>query len=438
MSGCAKLLFEVVRGVDGQFHSCAEQFLPFYIDFLCNQPQLQDTFFEVFEYLVANIAAHIHPQKTKPFWDVLFKALSDFVDKATNLELLLKLVGHMVEHKHGKLVHDSAPLVLHLSKLLSVSDLPKTTTLIIIQIAISVLLSPVIRLPQEQASQLIYKVLSLNQKDYLLFFIEHISECSLFETLILPAFLRRCGGYDFDKECIYTLTRLVIKKRPLCPSGTTLAQWTKYPIDLKEFRPVFLDKLSTYLDLKSFDELQDKAMHFCALVCLPHLILKPEQTELTIKQLVANLQLLLKEIQDKHDQESMFWLNLDIECLIHLNATQPLEEQFVGVFETLLKYIRGVEGLSGLKTLSLLFAALPNCQKVVNMEVLNRLNEVCEGNFSDPHHQVRFYFGMFYYVVRNITNWFSLSFPFNAVYRQCLQGDCLYFTQQLTLLNLTI
>lgn len=387
MSGCAKLLFEVVRGVDGQFHNCAEQFLPFYIDFLCNQLQLQDTFFEVFEHIVANIAAHIHPQKTNLFWDVLFKALDSFGDhqNANNLELLLKLVGHMVEHKSGKLVHDSAPMVMHLSKLLSVSDLPKTTTLIIIQIAISVLLSPVIRLPQEQASQLVYKVLSLNQKEYLLFFIEHISECSLFETLILPAFLRRCGGYDFDKDCIYTLTRLVIKKRALCTSGTTLAQWSKYPIDLKEFRPVFLDKLSTYLN---FDELQDKAMHFCSLVCLPHLVLKPEQTEVIVKQLVANLQLLLKDIQDKQGQESMFWLNLAIECLIHLNATQQLEEQFVTVFDTLLKYISGVEGLSVLKTLSLLFATLPNCKNVMNIEVLNRLNEVCQGNFSDPHHQV--------------------------------------------------
>ncbi|XP_066256541.1 small subunit processome component 20 homolog [Euwallacea similis] len=388
-SGCGTLLFQVINGIDGQFHNCSEQFLPFYFEFLYKDSHFQCTFFEIFEHIIANIVAHIHPKKTQPFWDALINNLSNLsTNDVANLELTLKLMGQMVEYKHGKLVQDSGPLIQQVVKLLSVEEIPESVLIILIQIGVSVLLSKAIRLPQEQASQLIRKILFLNDKKHILYFVDHISQCSLFETLILPSFLRKCVIYGLDKDCIYSLTKLLLAKRPLCTSGINLPQWNKYSIDFKDYRQEIFEKLSEILE-----DLEDSNsdLYFCALIISPHMELTTIQKDSFVqkqhKVLISLLEALRSSEDDFLTKKRLFWINNVLESLIHLEGRTALEELFPKVFDTLLKYASSVKHLCALKSLSFMFGFLS--ETVTKINILKNFNSACESNFSSPCHQMR-------------------------------------------------
>lgn len=353
----------------------------------------QDTLFDILEHIIANVAMHIHPQKNQLLWNILFKNLTDLEEKyntnnseniSKNFELVLKLIGQMVEHRNGKHLQDPTRLIQQLVKLLSLSSLSEDVLIIIIQITISILLSKNIRLPQEQASQIIRKILSLNEKKVLLYFVDNVSSCSSFEMLILPTFLRKCGVYNFDRDCIYTLTKLVLKKSPLCGSGINLSQWNKYSLDFKETNQDIFEKLISYLNMKKVED------YFCALVCLPHLDLKSDKRKLLINKLHANLSVVLdslENVKELHEtKKCLFWLNISLESIIHLEQDfSQLKDVFPRLFDVLLKY---ASDAISLKSLSLLFTILKDCENVVNTEILQKLNAECENNFSSPFHEV--------------------------------------------------
>ncbi|XP_050316163.1 small subunit processome component 20 homolog [Anthonomus grandis grandis] len=395
ISGCGKLLFEVINGVNNQFHSCAEQFLPFYFESLWNSQYPQDTLFEILECIVANIAADIHPQKNKLVWDVLFKNVSHLEEqpKEKDFELILRLVGQMVEYKSGKLVQEPSALIQLLIKLFAREMCSEEILIILVQISISVLLSRNIRLPQEQASQLIRKILSLDQKNVLLYFVNNVSSSSSFETLILPAFLRKCGLYEFDKECLYTLTKLVLKKTPLCGSGISLLQWAKYSLDFKDFSTMIFNKLAAALDLHSYEDIEaNKESYFCSLICLPHMELRGNDKNVLTKKLIGNLDFLLNRAKEVLEpilvKTVLFWINLVLESLIHLEGSTAIEGSFQEILSVLLKFASSFSYLAALKSLSLLFTVLKE-PKAINTDILMELHKVCENNFSSPYHEVR-------------------------------------------------
>ncbi|KAH1010705.1 small subunit processome component 20 homolog [Dendroctonus ponderosae] len=401
VSGCGKLLFEVANGVDGQFHNCAEQFLPFCFESLWSE-KYQDTLFDIIEHVVTNIADGIHHTKNKPLWDILIKTMVTLQEnhkagKSENndrvFEYTLKLVGQMVEYKNGKLLQDPTVLIQQLVKLLSLTDLNESVIKKAIQVSISMLLSKCIRLPQEQASQLIRKILSTAEKKVLLYFIENTGSCSLFETLILPTFLSKCGFYGFDDDCIYTLTKLVVTKRPLCISGISLGDWSKYSLDFRQLRPEIFEKLFSFLNIADSQWVNMSENYFCALICFPHLELKSEQKTLLIEKLHANFFSLLthveKEAEPSEIRRQLFWLNIILEALIHVDDTTTIQEKFKEIVDVLLKYASEVKYLIALKSLDLLFEAFKDCENAINSNMLVKINAVCEGNFNSPYHEMR-------------------------------------------------
>ncbi|CAG9761397.1 unnamed protein product [Ceutorhynchus assimilis] len=395
ISGCGKLLFEVINGVNGQFHSCADQFLPFYFESLWNDQFPRDVLHEILEKIILNIANNIHFQKNKLVWDTLLKNLSDVEEKykldntsevvLNNFEILLQLMGQMIEYKSGKLVQDSTVIIQQLVKVLALTNLRESLLIIIVQLSISILLSRNIRLPQEQASQIIRKILSLEEKKVLLYFVDNVNDSSSFETIILPAFLRKCSLYDFDEDCLYTLTKLVLKKAHLCQSGINLIQWKKYALDFKEFNGEIFEKLSSFMNMENLEK------YFCALVCFPHLELKAEKRNLVLNKLNDNIKLLTNKLGNTDNLKGcLFWINISLEALINLEGgAEVLEKNFENLYNTLLQYAANVDYLLALKSLDLIFTALKESSDVINMGVLSKLNGVCECNFNSPYHEQR-------------------------------------------------
>jgi U3 small nucleolar RNA-associated protein 20 len=72
VAGCGRLLFEVVHGVAGQFHSCAAVMLPLVFEMLADKSVSQSLLFEVLGYMVAVMVKLIQPKKSGLFWTSAF------------------------------------------------------------------------------------------------------------------------------------------------------------------------------------------------------------------------------------------------------------------------------------------------------------------------------------------------------------------------------
>lgn len=69
--GCSKLLFEVIKGVAGGLHTCADYFLPVYIDSLADTDISYNLLNDVLDMLFDNILGHIEPKKSILIWEKL-------------------------------------------------------------------------------------------------------------------------------------------------------------------------------------------------------------------------------------------------------------------------------------------------------------------------------------------------------------------------------
>ncbi|KAL1517967.1 hypothetical protein ABEB36_001661 [Hypothenemus hampei] len=400
IAGCSKLLFEVLNGVNGQFHSCAEQVLQFYIEFLYTEHELREIWLEILSNIINNIAAQIYPTKTQLVWDILFKNLANLREnhnillKENSLDKLmvtLNLIGQMVESREGKLVQNPCLLVQQMSDLLSLTEPSEEVLLMVIKISICILTLKHITLRQEQAALLITSILSKCNEKLLLYFVEFVSSCSLFETLILPTFLRKCAfDHFFNHECNLALTKLILKKRPLCFTGIKLSTWRKYSLDFKECTKYVIGILSMPFNAKSFTELENCEKYFCSLTCFPHLVLKPNLKSSVTELFQCNLNLLLEELKnsdsDKKTKKCLFLLNLLIEAIIHMEFQQILEDAFLLLFEQLLKYSSSIDHIGALRSLSLILTVLHQKR---TFDILQKLNQVTEANFNSPYHELR-------------------------------------------------
>ncbi|XP_060519305.1 small subunit processome component 20 homolog [Cylas formicarius] len=405
ISGCGKLLFEVIHGVNGQFHSCAESFLPFYLQSLCNDLYSQETFFNIVEEIVSNIAIHIHPQKTDLLWesfiDILSKLLDDFLANKNRIidnkiELIFKLMDQTIKFKDGKLLREPTKVLRLLVQFLSSPKWTDPVLLTIIQISITLLLSKSIQLPQEQVSQLLRKLLLLENDELFLYFVDNISMCTSFELLVLPNFLRKCAERELEKKFLYALTKLVLKKAPLCASGILLQKWVKYPLDFRESSEGIFDLFIKWLNTSN--PMEDLETYFCSIVCVPHLILTSLQRNKILNCLEQTMQALLRTFVEDvvNIKVKLFILNLLVECALHLKGKPILKKHFIDLVDVLLKFSADINFVSALKTLSLLISVLGDDEEIATIDLLKKIDKQCALNFNSPYHEMRLFTSYIY------------------------------------------
>lgn len=345
----------------------------------------QDILYEILENLIANISTNIHPAKCEILWTSLDATILDELNKMTekNLQLLLNLFGQAIEYKNGKLLQNSAPAINMLKKLISHESLSEELILTATKIAIVILLSTNIKLPQDQASSFVRHILSLNKKGIFLYFVEHMSNYGSFEALILPAFLRHCIESDLDRESFHVMTNLILKKSPLSCSGINLKTWKKYTIDFNGqiANMKIQNKLIQYIKLEN-NEIDN---YVCSLICLPHLILS------NIEEIASKLHQTIQELCHQLDNENfvkkhLFLLNCVLETAVHLNI--DIANLNRSLMKTLLPYASNVSFVTAIKTLDLYFTALEFEENIVNNATILELNSTLINNFDSPYHQV--------------------------------------------------
>ncbi|CAH2002387.1 unnamed protein product [Acanthoscelides obtectus] len=419
--GCAKLLFHVINGVDRQFHSYAETIFPFLLESLSDESLPQNTLCTVLTHIVDDILNNIHPQKADLFWTSCLNRINTLLDKNSstndenvikNIDLLMKIIEQAIEFKSGKFLTKPIDIIQLIMKILSDSSMPEYFVLTVSRIGILILLSKNLRLTQEQASMLTRKMLALQYEAVLLRFVEQISPYTGFEALVLPNFLRYMSENPND-ECLQVLTKVLLKKSPLCESGIGYHDWKKYPIDFKEYNTVIMEVLHKQIKTDTTEIMQSFDSYLCSLICLPHLFIKPIDEVKTVlhEKLVAFVKM-LDNTENIQFQKHLFMLNNTLECLLHLGELNIVQNIFMGdLLQKLLDHSSNPKYILSLKTISLCLTALHENTDIINMDTLKKINKTLEKNFSSPYHEMRLLTAQIY------TNFENLS-EFNLKHSQ--------------------
>ncbi|KAF5285550.1 hypothetical protein FQA39_LY16615 [Lamprigera yunnana] len=386
--GCGKLLFEVIYGVSGQFHSCASMVLPVLLQSLENKDFPRTVLYEILQEVVSNICTRIEPQKNVLFWNtcvdnidrILSTPMSE--DATKNIEWNLQFLGQALEYKNGKLCTNAVVLVNLLLKLLSRDDCVQSTLLIVSQLCVLLSLSRNIHLPQEQASGLVRKVLTTSK--ILLHFVDHAKGHSGFDALILPSFLNHCIVNNMNSDCLLVLVNVILYKSPLCNSGLNWMSWKKYFVDLKTCN----SNIERLVIVETCDDLiKSYENYMCGIVCLPHINLVSNTCYETISN---NIKLLCKGINENSTDccQLLFLLLATVECAAHLSNGNHLDDLFDLIIDTTLPLCTKPEFLPSLKTLDLWVTVFKDR---LSMDTLDKLHNTLQSNINSPYHELRLY-----------------------------------------------
>lgn len=369
---------------------------------------MQDPMFEVLEQVIACIINKIKPQHGELVWktelatlDDLYKNLKDNNDEKTltSIERLLVLIGQTIEYREGKFLYNSAWFVPNFLKY-NLEDFSENVQLTYSKIAILLLLSKNLKLSQEHASAVIKKILHLNEKNILLYYVENVCSCSLFEASILPQFLQFCVRSNLDNDCLRVLASLILKKSPLSGSGINLFAWKKYPLDFgSQSNVVIFETFSNHLQINSAEDILEKSEVFLnSLICLPHLVSSNESV--IVDKLTKSVALICDALKDSTESKKiknfLFVLNLVLENLVHVSNISVSEEFTILVVDALLPLTSDVNYVLSLKSIDLVLTARKR-KDDIPMEMLQKLHGVMESYFSSEFHEVSTY----YYVCFN-------------------------------------
>ncbi|PSN56059.1 hypothetical protein C0J52_11812, partial [Blattella germanica] len=266
VGGCGRLLFAVMNGVSGQFHSCADSMLPLVIDLLADK--------SVSQKLLTEVLTHM---KTDSSDDM-------------PIHQMLNLVLQAIVYKNGAFASDPVIIAQPVIELLKNDELHEDSLLVLSEIGSVLLMSPIIRLPQEYSIQIIMKVLALTHTKILVAFVERILRYPAFEALVLPQIIKHCQNLiksdasdkvvGIGRDFLHLLTVMVLNKAPVCKSGMDLQQWSQYPIRFRQSQKEVEDnpnqsipsRFLNELCVTSTDEILKKLEDFiCTVVCIPHI-----------------------------------------------------------------------------------------------------------------------------------------------------------------------
>lgn len=291
VTGCGRLMFEVISGTPGQFHSCADQLLLLYFHSLKDESINQDLAYSVMREVMNCVLQNIHYSKCDVLWNAFLEAFNEtsvepkvLSGRKSHLELVLRLVNIVLIHKNGRMLHNPVPLIKKLVNMIDDFRTDNSVSSEIIDALINILLSDV-KLAQETSSHLLLKIMSIDNVELLYNAVEKLIRYSSFETLVLPHLLKRCNSIGLKSEEVRLLGKIIRRKAPPCLSGLTLKKWKKFTLDVRDTskgsRDYFSKELNAITDSTSLDA-------FWIIMIVPHLKLLPEDVKVSIsKQLLT-------------------------------------------------------------------------------------------------------------------------------------------------------
>ncbi|KRT84681.1 HEAT domain-containing protein [Oryctes borbonicus] len=393
ISGSGRLLFEIVKGVNGQFHSCCEDWFSLYFELLQDN-KFSSTLSKITEEVIKHTVHNIHFQNSEVFWRIVTKYTYDTLlgwrvrKQEKYLIQMLQCVGQAIEYRAGRFLLQPDCVIGELIELFSIEELPEDILLSATKIVILLLLSKNIGLSQEQASLLTRTVLNVQIVNVFLFFIENIFQYSSFEALILPSYLQYCLKCGLDDRSLKILAKLIQTKAPLVGSGVDVHNLGKYLIDFNSApsNSLINDVLLKHITINKTDIYQNESNYVYSLICLPHI-----KNSIKIEKLLLdNITALCEIIEDGQNiKRCLFLLLITLESAVRITEYSKLTKFQDSLFRYILPLCNSIEYIGALKILDMFLTVTK--EETVNMENIMVIHKSLQKNFSSPYHEVRLY-----------------------------------------------
>lgn len=270
--GCGRLLYEILRGVNGQLHTCAGELLKHVLQVLVNvDAKLTNAqtvlLSDILQHCFGLLLNFISADQSGVLWKQLCDAVSIDDIRVNAIVQVLELFLLLTNHKEGRYIAELSLVVPTVIKLLDrhmvvgAEQLQYLSTLVS-----SLLLARHTQISQLDASLLLQKVLQVNKVSRHVYeeFILQMLDYKQFELLVLPHVVAYYEEH-LDTTALELLTRIVLHKRPLSVDTLSLSSWEAYPIYLKQTKS--LEHVQNKLDRIVVSE--ESQLLLCVL--LPHL-----------------------------------------------------------------------------------------------------------------------------------------------------------------------
>lgn len=270
--GCGRLLYEILRGVNGYLHICAADLLAHVLQVLVNADAghtnaqtslLADIMHHSFELLLNFVVV----DQSIVLWQQLCGAISKPDLSVTATMQLLELILLLITHKDGRYISELSLLVPTVLQLLdrhmavAAEPLQQLSTLVS-----SLLQARQIQLSQLDVSRLLQQQLKVNKVSRIVYenFVIQMLDYKQFELLVLPHVLAHYEDH-LDTSSLELLVRIVQHKRPLSVDANSLSNWQAYPMQLKQAKTVEqVEQQLQHIDVNEESQL-------LLLLLLPHL-----------------------------------------------------------------------------------------------------------------------------------------------------------------------
>lgn len=400
------MLFEVIHGVGNQFHSCSGTFISLYLEAFKDTSIDRQILFEILTQSIGDMLETINPKLSDTFWSTVIQCVSSLFDiqkidgktvwklsgDEDSLKYILKLVGQALEDGQGKFLSNPLPIINLISNLMS-SELSENLYKIITQIGILILLCSHINLPHENSVSFVKKMISIPYPEIVTVFVQEVVSCSSFDMIVFPHFIESIT--TFDCNIIGALSKICIKKSPLCKNGSDIYTWVKYPIDLGLKSSSSFSYLMAIINEKTSFMLESPDDCLNALICLPH-IKNIDSIEVTavLKNLISNLISQLNYSHQFHDniaviKKTLFCLAVSVESAIHLLKPENVDEvcHTREMIKALSPFLSDHQCVCSLRILDVILT-IKESEHLLEFEILQELHKKLENNLLSPFHEV--------------------------------------------------
>ncbi|XP_049868874.1 small subunit processome component 20 homolog [Pectinophora gossypiella] len=424
ITGCGHLIFEILRGVTGKFHSCIETFLPLLLEHLKDSKNHQEILFKVLTQTIEDSLQIISHKEYTVFWNCIIKFSEEILkeddETSKGLEYILRLAGQVIEHQNGKYLTNPPQFVLLLVKVICEQS-SESVLEVCAQIGALLLLSPNISLSQEHAGIIVKVILPLPFPNILIKFVQNVINYSQFDMHILPPFINYVIQSNFDDEAMSTLTKICLTKSPLSKNGIKLFEWVKYPVDFGKKLPLFMDYFNKVVNEPIENIVEDPIKLMNVLFCLPHM--EKIDVDLCVKSLNQLITKLLKVLENynlenqlyenkfhcdttplsKCARQVLFILSNAMESAIHISSCKKLKEicDIDILLPVLLPCAADPNYLSALHLVDLYLTAYEH-ENGLTYPFLSLVDSFLKNNISSPFHIVRLLTTHIYKLFENV------------------------------------
>ncbi|XP_063380914.1 small subunit processome component 20 homolog isoform X2 [Cydia fagiglandana] len=410
ISGCGHLIFEIIKGVPGKFHSCIETFIPLLLQHLKEHKPHQEILFKLLTQTLEDSLQTINYKEFSIFWTSILKYTEEMLkedEQNKGLEFILRLAGQVIEHQKGKYLINPPQFVLLLIKVICEQS-AENVLQVCAQIGALLLLSPNVSLSQEHAGIIVKVLLPLPYPNILINFVQNVIDYTQFDMHILPPFLKYVIQSGFDKDAMSTLSKICLKKSPLSMNGIKLFEWVKYPLDFGPNLPMFMEYFSSIIndDINNIIENPLKLMN--VLVCLPHIEkINIDSCVAALSQLISKLVQILTNYNlenqssgnkyhcsttelSKSARKVLFILANAMESAIHISSCRNLKVicDIDTLLPVILPYAADPNYLAALHLTDLYLTACEQ-DNSLSSPILALIDSYLNANVSSPFHVVR-------------------------------------------------